>query len=137
MNIRINTPLELKKFVDQLKDGDEYPNEVNFDVERWLSFIDEYPDLHEIVLAYQVPPQILHHLAIVGNEKIRSRIACIRRLLPETFELLAKDSEDWIRMNIAANKKTPAYILNTLLKDSNKEVSRYSKYNLYTRKNKY
>ncbi len=106
-------------------------------VEHWKEVIDRYRDYRKYVPYLRTPPpEVLHYLAIawgVRDAELRA-LASVRRLLPETMNLLAGHKEPSVRLTLAYNRKLPKALLVALSEDADEEVREAARLNLQRRK---
>lgn len=99
---------------------DEYMRAAHEDAPEavWMDIISRFPDMRQWV-AYNktVPLSILEVLAHDSDELVRLSVAAKRKLSAELFDLLSQDSEEMVRKRVACNKKTPTHILKRLAED--------------------
>lgn len=89
----------------------------------WRDLIQRYPDYRRWVAHNKtVPVEILAELCNYGPD-IRQFVATKRRLSRELFILLSQDPAATVRQSIAANKKTPLDILQSLAKDEDADIA--------------
>jgi hypothetical protein len=96
----------------------------------WREVIKKYPDYRRWVSHNKsVPLEILEELCQFDST-IRQFVAAKRKLSPAMFEVLSRDESYLVRIAVAANKKAPIAVLERLLNDESKHVSRAARYNL-------
>lgn len=118
----------------QLKEEYDRAAHEEASLEVWRDVIENYPELRKWVAHNKtVPLEILQELCKFDVE-VRFFVASKRKLSQELFNLLSADPDATVRQQIAANKKTPADILEKLLADKDEDVARVAQFNLSNRK---
>lgn len=96
--------------------------QITISADEAFALADEEPDnVHYLLSIKKLPFEVLHKFAENYDDTIKKRIAIKYPLLPETYQYLARQSDD-VKVRLLGNKKLPDYILAALKMDTSEYV---------------
>jgi len=104
-------------------------------VDVWHEVVAKYPDMRVWVAHNKtIPLEILDVLAKDSNGYVRHAVAMKNKLTPELLEQLSHDADESVRMAVARHRKVPIYVLEQLTKDKQMIVAEVALEELSKRK---
>lgn len=87
-------------------------------VDVWFAILETDPDLIDsVVLNKTLPNEVLCWLITHGEARIRCLVATKRKLSADLLDVLAKDTDESVRVRVARNRRVPVSTLQDLSND--------------------